>query len=192
MLSVGVGGWGQGTDRDIQSFSGWQEGQEWRGKKKKRKIGGVSYCSQKKIPRSSLWPSKFLMMADIWSDGRCRNPLIHSLLWTTAWYKGLSGRQLAATTTTLNTEISGERPRRRHRFFLFFPPKMIIPLSTCHMLSTAYFFPSAAETAATRHEGRQGGVRLWWSSEQERKRNVWKQNSAGHPSLVFWSKQLWF
>lgn len=68
--------------------------------------------------------------------------------------------ELAATTTTLNTEISGERPRRRHGFFLFFPPKMIIPLSTCHILSTAYFFPSAAETAATRHEGRQGGVRL--------------------------------
>lgn len=50
-----------------ESFSCWQEGQ------KKRE---ESYCPHRSMPRSSLWPSKFLAMADIWSSGRWRNPLI--------------------------------------------------------------------------------------------------------------------
>lgn len=79
--------------------------------------------------------------------------------------------ELAATTTTLNTEISGERPRRRHGFFLFFSPKMIIPLSTCHMLSTAYFFPISSRDCSnqTRGEAGRGEVMMVFRARKEEK-----------------------
>lgn len=161
-------------------------------KRRKEKLGGLAIVPRKRSPDqacdlpSSSWWLTFGVMGDAG---------IHlSIL---SYELQLGTKLCLADRASSNHDHLKHRDKRRKAqeeawFFSFFPPKMIIPLSTCHMLSTAYFFPSAAETAATRHEGRQGRVRLWWSSEQERKRNVWKQNSAGHPSLVFWSKQLWF
>lgn len=188
VLVVGGRGWA------VTFRASWADRKDKNGGKKRKKKNrrGLAIVPRKRSPDqacdlpSSSWWLTFGVMGDAG---------IHLSILSYELQPGtkvcLADRASSNHDHLKHTEISGERPRRRHAFFPFFP-KMIIPLSTCHMLSTAYFFPSAAETAATRHEGRQGGVRLWWSSEQERKRNVWKQNSAGHPSLVFWSKQLWF
>lgn len=73
----GVGSWGEGVGWTVTFRAPLPDRKD----KKKRggKKGGEGYCSQEKMPRSSLWPSKFLAMADIWSGERWRNPLIHTL-----------------------------------------------------------------------------------------------------------------
>lgn len=53
MLSVDAVIWGEGVDRDIQSFSGSREGQG-----KKKCVGGGSYCSRIKKEKKKLGSSQ--------------------------------------------------------------------------------------------------------------------------------------
>lgn len=173
MLSVGVGGWGQGTDRDIQSFSGWQEGQEWRGKKKKRKIGGggLAIVPRKRSPDqacdlpSSSWWLTFGVMGDAG---------IHlSIL---SYELQLGTKVCLADRASSNHDHLKHRDKRRKAqeeawFFSFFSPKNDNPSIHMPYAKHCILFPISSRDCSnqTRGEAGRGEVMMVFRARKEEK-----------------------